>query len=182
MKIILTTFLSSIFAFSMAAMQPTLSIKSSGSTSQPSITLTADNASEVSNIKFNGLKGFSIIGREVSFSSSSEKNFTNKFETKLYLKPLKAETNSVFVTANVNDKNLTSNKIDLSITKSQLDAYNANEKKESQKAKIRTAETNKQIMVQIKEQQKFFNNINSLMQKQEAEMLKQQQEMMKAFN
>lgn len=181
-NIILTTLLSVVSSVAIAATNPALTLSNTGTDTQPSITLTANNATNISNIKFNGLKDFSIIGREVSFNSSSEKNGENKFITKLYLKPLAAATNSVFVTANINDKNLTSNKIDLNITKTQLGTYNANEKKEAQLAKSRAIEINKQIMAQMKEQQKFFDNINSLMQKQEAEMFKQQQEMMKAFN
>lgn len=150
---------------------------------QPSLTLTVQNANQISNLKFNGLdKNFSIIGREISFNSSSTKSQSNQFVTKLYLKPIRINDSSISASAKVNNKDINSNTINLNISKQQLDAYNAIEKKNNTQEQLRIKKINQQIIAQMQQQQRFFNNIQTLMQKQETEMLKQQQELIKQFN
>lgn len=150
---------------------------------QPSLTLKVQNANQISNLKFSGLdNNFSIIGREISFNSSSTKSESNQFVTKLYLKPLRVNDSSISASAKVNNKDANSNIIKLNISKQQLDAYNAIEKKNNEQEQLKLKKINQQIITQMQEQQKFFDNIQTLMQKQETEMLKQQQELMKQFN
>lgn len=160
-----------------------LKLINSSKDNQPSLTLKVQNANQISNLKFSGLdNNFSIIGREISFNSSSTKSESNQFVTKLYLKPLRVNDNSIYVFAKINNKDANSNIIKLNISKQQLDAYNAIEKKNNEQEELRIKKINQQIITQMQEQQKFFNNIQALMQKQETEMLKQQQELMKQFN
>ena len=68
-----------ISALSIASNTTTLVLANSTTTNQPSVTLTAQNANKISNLKFNGLDNYVVTGREVSFNSSSDKNSTNKF-------------------------------------------------------------------------------------------------------
>lgn len=181
-KIILSTILASLNVFSFANNNPVLSLVNSTTNNAPSITLTVKNVTKLDNLNFNGLNNLRVIGREVVFNTSSEKNGVNQFQTKLFLKPLKAESNVIYVTAKVNDKNFTSNKINLNISKTMLDQYNKLEKKKITDANKKAEDMNKQIMLQIKKQQQFFDSINTQMQNEAAEIIKQQQDLIKSLN
>lgn len=177
-------FIASFLGFSglVMAITPTPSLLLTNSTTDNStinITLKVENATNINNIKFNGLNNFPVVGREVSFSSSTTAANTNQFQTKFYLEPLKAESATVYVTANVDGKNMSSNKIVLNVTKAQIDNYKKKQQQQAALENKRMKDLNEQIMQQMQEQQKFFDNINKLMQKQQNEMLKQQQELLK---
>lgn len=161
------------------ALNPSLNLSGVSKQQELSITLTVKDANTIQNLQFKGLESVPIVGREVVFNSSSNNESANQFQTKLYLMPLTAQTVTVYVTATVNGKKLESNKINLVITKDQVTAYQVQQKQQAILARKQYQKLQKQIDTQIKSQQKFFDNINSLMQKQQAEMLKTQQEMLK---
>lgn len=155
-----------------ASNNPSIALSDSTDKNSISVTLKITNAKNIKDIKFNGTDNIPIIGREISFNSSSASESSNVFQSKLYLLPSKVESSAISVTANLDGKNYTSNKILLKITQQQLDIIKSNQQKQQALAKKQMQELQKQITEQMKAQQQFFNNINKLLLKQQEEIRK----------
>jgi hypothetical protein len=182
-SILIASLFYSVTQTSIASVIPTISIADASSNNVPSVKVIIKNSKNINNLKFNGLdKNFSITGREVEFKSSSHKSDMNQFETKIFLEPIKPGKFNISASANLDNKMTNSNTIELNISKNQINKYNENKKKTLANENKKIKQINVDIMNQIKLQQKFFDNLNHMMQKQENEMLKQQQEMIKSLN
>ncbi len=164
--------LSSIFYSSIvfASNTPSIILSDSSDKNSISVTLKITNAKNIKDIKFNGTNNLPIIGREISFNSSSANESSNVFLSKLYLLPSKVESSNISATANLDGKNYTSNQVLFKITQQQLDSIKSNQQKQQAIAKKQMHELQKQIETQMKAQQQFFNNINKLLLKQQEEI------------
>ncbi|HMT03855.1 MAG TPA: hypothetical protein PKD00_11260, partial [Burkholderiales bacterium] len=151
-----------------ASNNPSIMLSDSSDKNSISVTLKITNAKNIKDIKFNGIDNIPVVGREISFNSSSANKSNNVFQSKLL--PSKVESSNISVTANLDGKNYTSNQILFKVTQQQLDIIKSNQQKQQAIAKKQMQELQKQITEQMKAQQQFFNNINKILLKQQEEI------------
>lgn len=147
-----------------------------------SITLNVANLDTIKNVKFHGLESIPVSNREVFLNTSSNNKQSNRFKTTLLLTPVKPQTISVYVTAEVNGKKLTSNIVKVTVTESQIKKFQQKQKKQAELDRQKIKKIQKHINDQIKAQQEFFDDINTFMKKQHDEILKEQKEFLKNFD
>lgn len=164
------------------AESPSLNLTNINSPESISMTLKIQNTKNVSNVKFTGLDNFQVLGREISINNSSENESNNLFSSTLILAPIKAESSVVYATALVDGKQISSNKLSFNITPKQLADFKDKQKKQALIQKENMEKNQKLINQQLVAQQKYFNDMNKIMQQQQSEMLKAQQELFKQMD
>lgn len=164
-----------IFSLFSYAKQPAITLINSSANETISILLKVDNANEIKDINYQGLESTTIMGREINFSSSSNNNESNIFFYKLFLLPQKPETLHIIAKVKINGKEYSSNKLDMVITQENLKSIEAMQKKQVNDTKKQMQKLQKEITAQMKEQQKFFNDIYKI-------MIKNQQDIIKSLN
>lgn len=157
------------------AATPSLNLSGINSNESVNITLKIQNARNIKDVKFVGLDNFQVLSREVNFNTSSDNESNNVFISKYALAPTKAESSSIYVTANIDGKNYTSDMLVFNITKQQLDAFNKYQKQQQQLTQKQMQKMQDAINQQFKVQQQYFDNMNKLMQQQQEEMMRAQQ-------
>ena len=153
---------------------PTLSLSNTNNSAGVNLIFKVQNAKNIKEVKFSGLDDFQVLGREITINTASDNESHNTFTSKLALLPTKAESAIVYVSANVDGVVATSNKVSLIITRQQL--LELKRKQQAQQAlnKKYQQQIRKQIDHQFKIQQKFFEDMNAIMRKQQQEILKAQ--------
>jgi hypothetical protein len=150
-----------------AASIPVLNLSNSSTTNDVAITLQTNNIKTVSDLNFNGLKGIQIIGRQVALNSTTKDSKSNKYTSKLYLLPAKSGSYTLTASANLDGRKTMSNSLTLTVTDAQLTAMKSNLQKEARQENQQLGQVQKQITQQMRDQQKFFDNINTVMQKEQ---------------
>ena len=79
-------------------------------------------------------------------------------------------------------KQINSNKVSFNITPKQLTEFKDKHKKQALIQKKNMEKTQKLINQQLVAQQKYFNDMNKIMQQQQSEMLKAQQKLFKQMD
>lgn len=164
------------------AESPNLNLTNTHSTESISMTLKIQNTKSVGNVKFAGLDNFQVLGREISINNSSDNESNNLFSSTLILAPMKAESSVIYATALVDGKQVSSNKISFNITPKQLANFKYKQQKQALIQKKNMEKAQKLINQQLLAQQKYFNEMSKIMQRQQAEMLKTQQELFKQMD
>lgn len=129
------------------------------------IALQVSNIKNLTNLKFNGLDGVQIIGKQVSFNTSDSSS--DNYSSKIFLLPPQAGTYQVTVSAEINGKNINSQPLNLSVSNQQIQAIKANLQKNVKQENQQMTQMQKQINRQMQEQMQFFNNINTAIQKEQ---------------
>lgn len=161
------------------AASPSLNLTNINSPESISMTLKIQSTKKVENVKFTGLDNFQVLGREISINNSSTNESNNLFSSTLILAPIKAESSVIYATALVDGKQVSSNKISFNITPKQLSDFKAKQQQRALIEKKNMEKTQKLINQQLIAQQKYFSEMNKIMQQQQAEMLKAQQALFK---
>lgn len=160
------------------ATSPQLNLTSMNNQGSLNITLKVANFDTIKNVEFHGLKETSVSNREILLNTSSKNKQNNQFKQTLSLMPIKAQTISVYVTAEVNSKKLTSNTVKIKITQDQVKKFQQYQKRQ---AGLHHQKIQNYINDQIKAQQELFENINVFMKKQYDEILKEQKRIFEEF-
>lgn len=180
-SLILALGISACSNFALAT-SPSLNLTNINSPESISMTLRIQNTKSVSNVKFTGLDNFQVLGREIAINNSSDNESNNLFSSTLILAPIKAESSVIYATALVDGKHINSNKVSFNITPKQLTEFKDKQKKQALIQKKNMEKTQKLINQQLVAQQKYFNDMNKIMQQQQSEMLKAQQELFKQMD
>lgn len=169
-------------AANVAIAAPVLNLSSINSPESLNVTLTVKSASNIKNVKFTGLDSFQVLGRTVDFNTSSNDESSNLFTSKILLAPTKVESSDVYVTANIDGKDYTSNKVTLNITQKQIDDYNRRQKIVADANQKQAKIIQRQVAAQMKAQQKYFDDMSKIMEQQQKDMQKAQEQLMKNLN
>lgn len=148
-----------------AADNPSLSLVNISTSSDVAISLHASNIKSLNNIKFTGLNGMQIIGKQVSFNSSNINR--DNYSSKIFLLPKQAGTYHIAVSAELDGKAINTTPITLIVTNEQLQTAKSNLQKNIKQENQQMAQMQKQINHQMQEQIQFFNNINTAIQKEQ---------------
>ena len=149
----------------LAATTPTLELTNISTAENVAIALQASNIKNLSNIKFSGLDGVQVIGKQVSFNTSDTSS--DNYSSKIFLLPQQAGTYQIAVSAEVNGKTINSAPLNLSVSNQQIQAIKTNLQKNLKQENQQMTQMQKQMNRQMQEQMQFFNNINTAIQKEQ---------------
>lgn len=149
----------------LAATTPTLELTNISTADNVAIALQASNIKNLSNVKFSGLDGVQVIGKQVSFNTSDTSS--DNYSSKIFLLPQQAGTYQIAVSAEINGKTINSAPLNLSVSNQQIQAIKANLQKNLKQENQQMTQMQKQMNRQMQEQMQFFNNINTAIQKEQ---------------